>query len=413
MCKMSVNIYDYLKVPKDTVYNFKKDCIGNFYCGFYNGFYVPFIAIIGRKYFNCTPFQLSLLISVTFLSGFISMLVASWVPVNKENRYMAGMGIVGAMFIICISPWVKSSVIYTAMAMSYSLCASFAPLFNVIVQRIYRDEIRARLLGYSNSLKALLSLVCSVIANIIIEKQFYGIDVWRILYIIAGLSVICNMYFCFWKLKMPKVESDRINSIEFLKDSFCLLKNDKLNTCLIISGVFYTCAYTLTNTLAPIFQNDILKIGPGKIAVLIFIQNLFCFIGYPLIGHYMQKYGAVKAWIITIFMGIIMAFGYGTCPVHFWQYLYFYYIFFGLFMAANDICWINLLLYIANGKKVTEYQTLHNFFMAVRGIIGIGVSAFIINEADKYLINYKYVFYISVLFLIISYVIVKIIFKDK
>lgn len=48
---MSVNIYDYLKVPKDTVYNFKKDCIGNFYCGFYNGFYVPFIAIIGRKIF--------------------------------------------------------------------------------------------------------------------------------------------------------------------------------------------------------------------------------------------------------------------------------------------------------------------------------------------------------------------------
>ncbi len=82
-------------------------------------------------------------------------------------------------------------------------------------------------------------------------------------------------------------------------------------------------------------------------------------------------------------------------------------------MAANDICWINLLLYIANGKKVTEYQTLHNFFMAVRGIIGIGVSAFIISEADKYMINYKYIFYISVLFLIISYVIVKIIFKEK
>ena len=409
------------EVPKDTRYNFIRDCIGNVYSGIFAGFYNPFIAIVGRKYFHLSPLQLSLLLAGGFMAGVLGMLVASFVPVNKENTYMAYMGFLGCAFIILMSPLLSysQSTLYTCMCLAYYVCASFGPLYQVIIQRIYRYEVRAKLLGYSKSLGAFAAIVCTAVAGLFIEKQYFGFDLWRLSFVLGALACCGNMYFCFYKIKMPKMDIQRDNPLKFLGQSFSLLKTDRLNTLLIVVGFFYTAAYMITNTLVPIYQNDVLKIGPKEVAVLTLIQNIGWTVGYPIMGKYITAKGPVKGLIMTCILGIIMTVSYILCPGS-WKFLLIFYIFFGMFLSGNDMAWMNILLYIAPAEKSTEYQSLNYFFIAIRGFVGAAGATWIIGYAEnicpgKEIISlfYKGVFGVSVIAFVIAIVLTVFIFRKK
>lgn len=401
-------------IPSDTRYNFIRDCIGNFYGGIFEGCYIPFIAIVGRKYFHLSPFQLSLLAAGIFVTGILGMLVSSAVPVNREHRYLALMGFVGAAFLIFLSPFVRYSQgsLYTFMCMAFFVCASYGPLYQVIIERIYRPEIRSKLLGYAKSLLALASVICTALASMVIDINIRGFDVWRICFVIGGLATACSMYFCFWKFRMPFCGEKKENPLRFLGESFSLLWEDRTNTGVIIVGVFFTCAYMLINTLVPIYQNDILGIGPKEVTYLMLIQSVSWVFGYRIFGDYMHDNGAVKGLILTCAMGIIMAGGYILCGKN-WLFLTVFYVPFGLFMAGEDIAWMNVLFYLSGGRKVTQYQSLNYFFISVRAIIGIIVATNIINYAEKININYKYIFGLAFVFFAVAIMMLFCLFRKK
>ncbi|MBQ7258241.1 MAG: MFS transporter [Abditibacteriota bacterium] len=408
-------IYKYAHdVPKDTRYNFGRDIIGNIHSGIFQGFYIPFIAIVGRKFFHLSPFLISLFIAGPFLSGIIGMVVSGFVPINKENKYMAYMGYMGCAGIIFVLPFLneKHSVLYALVCFSYYIFASFGPLYMIIIERIYRIEIRAKLLGYSKIFMALSSFLCTLIAGAIIDYKFYGFDMWRACFVIGGLGCVCNMYFCFYKIRMPHVDIVKESSVKFLKESFKLIKTDMLNTWFIISATFFLLGYMTINTLIPIYQNDIMKIGPKEVAILTLIQNITWTFSYPFVGSFITRKGAVRGWILTLVTLIIMALTYIICPIKNWYVLLPFYMFFGLFMALNDLGSMSIYYYISGGQQVREYMALTYFFNAVRGILAAAFSAWIIKYAERINADYRWVFLATIICLCISIVIFVIAFKN-
>ena len=212
---------------------------------------------------------------------------------------------------------------------------------------------------------------------------------------------------------MPHVDIKRESSLVFLKKSFKLLKTNALNTWFIISATFFLLAYMTVNTLIPIYQNDVMGIGPKEVAILTLIQNITWTLSFPFLGSFITKKGAVKGWLLALTLLMIMALTYIICPIKNWYVLLPFYMFFGVFMGLNDLGTMSIYYHISGGEQVREYFALTYFFNAVRGILAACFSAWIIKYAENINADYRWVFAIAILCVLISIAIFVIAFKNE
>ena len=399
-------------VPGDTRENFLRDCFGNVMSGLQTALFCNFFAIVAKKYLAATAFQIAVMNSMGFLCGFVAVIVASCVPLNKENKYIGYMGIISNLFLICAIPFIKSSAAFTTVYIIYCLIASYQPLYMVVIERLYRQEIRAQLMGRAKCFMAVTSIIFSFVGGFVIEKDFCAFESWRIVFMLASLFYICNFIFCFYMWKVPPATEKKESPLKFLKSSFRLLKTDIPNTWLIVSGCFFTVAFVLLNTVIPFYQDNVLHIGPKEIGILLFVQNIFWALGYPVSGKFIAKKGAVAGWILTCAFGAFLPLGYIIITGS-WTYLMIFYALFGIFMTGNDLAWANILFHVTKGKNATEYQSLHYFFIAVRGAVALGVSTWTIGFAEKIHLDYRWVFGVVILTFLISSVIICLVFQKN
>ncbi|MBQ0104559.1 MAG: MFS transporter [Armatimonadetes bacterium] len=399
-------------VPPENRENYIRDCFGNICTGVNGAFFINFFAVVAKKYLDASSFELALITSSIFFANIFSMIISGLVPPNKEHKFMALGDLLGSVLFIVSIPFIKSSVTFTVIFLIFRLFTAYAPLYVVTMAKIYNENVRPMLMGRAKCFYAVTSVALSAAGGWLINTKFCPFDSWRVVFIAAFIFYSLNAIFCYNKWKLRETDEKRENPFAFLKNSFLLLNTDTKNTWLIVSGFLFTFAFVLANTLAPIFQVDVMGISTKEIGILLLVQNLTLALGYPLSGKFIGEKGPVNGWIMSCILGVMLPLGYILVSGN-WIYLCVFYAFNGFFMAVNDLAWMNLILLISGKEKMTQYQSLHYFFIAIRGIAGMLASTWLIDFAKNIHLDYRWVFSVSGVFFLGALGIVILIFRKN
>lgn len=398
-----INLYR-SAIPKNIRQNFNIIVFMFFINGIFTGIYAPFWGIIAREQYKAGPFLIGLVLSAQYIYGIVAMIVSGFVPAGEEQKWSKNIRIVTSIFLI-LAPFMPNGVWFCVFLFLFHVTACYVPCDNAVFAYVFPLNIRAKMLGYTKMVQSIVSVIITLIAGMFINVTLFGFPLWKGMFVIAGLSMI-SVGFIIGRVKLQNVEhEEKVNPIEFIKNSFKLLEKDKFNTFLIISGVFFTIGYTIFTTLSPIYQVDILKISGREVSFITVGGSIALIIAYPFLGAFFSKLNPIKAWmcvypLMVIFPLFYMFIGKSWVPLILGNILH------QGFIVTNDIAWINIIIYLGGKEKIKEYQGLYSFFIGIRALIGLFVSTFIIEHCEKLnftmAINYKIAFGISILFSIIS-----------
>ena len=394
-------------IPLQVRFNFKINIYYMISTGIFTGCYGAFYGIIARDEFGAGAFWISLVVAAQYLSGLVSFFATSFVPKGKEGTYSRAIHIISSLFLIG-SAFTNSPISFCFMLFLFHMVACYGPLEDSVYAYLYPLNIRSRMMGYTKIFSVGTSTLTTFLAGLIINLTFFGIGVWRGVFVIAGIfHAMRGIIRCFYKVKIEP-ETNRQNPFIFIKKSFKLLVENKYNTVLIIVGVLLTSVITLFSTLFPIYQVDVLGLKGREVAILTIVNSAALIFAYPILGTVFSKLNPIKAWLFIFPFSVIYPLFYVFLG-HSWYPLIIGIALYSAFGVVNDICWINLLIYFGGKDRLMEYQALYAFIGGFRAIIGLLASTFIINSCDKlqysHTINLKISFLVGVGIMFLGYII--------
>lgn len=392
-------------IPDAIRYNFKCHVWCMILTGLFCGCYANYYGVIAREHFHAGAFWIGLIGSACYITGLGGFWIASLATKGKEHiwckniRMISSLCLFGAAFV----PNTYGKI-FCLMCALLHIVAAYGPLENTVYGYIYTLEHRSRMLGYAKMFLAIFGTGMTFAMGFLIDVTYFGIQMWRLVFITGAIYFAFSGIFL-GKMKLPNVKVETENSLKYMLTSIKLITEDRFNIILIISGIFFTIALTVFNTLYPMYQVDIMGIGGKEVGYIALVSSIINIVGFPILGTFYGKINPVKAWIFPcILMLIYPAFFLLTGT--FWQSLLVGMIFWAGFNVTNEICWINLIIYLGGKNKIKEYQGLYGLIMGARGIIGLFVSAFIINHCEKLpfdpINNYRIAFLTGMACVIIS-----------
>ena len=373
--------------------------------GIFGGCYASFYGIIARDEFNAGPFWISLIVAAQFLSGLVSSITTGFVPKGKEGIYSRAIHIFSSLFLIG-SAFTNTAESFCFMLFLFHMVACYGPLEDSVYAYLYPLNIRSQMMGYTKIFSVGTSSVAVILAGLVINMTLFGIGVWRGIFVIAGIfHALRGIIRCFYKTDIVP-DNTRPNPFSFIKKSFKLLVENKINIIIIISGILLTSAFTLFSTLIPMYQVDVLHLTGREVSILTVVSYISLLFAYPILGTFFTKTGPVKAWLFAFPFAI-------TLPLFYvflgnsWYPLIIGIVLYSGFSVAIDICWINLLIYLGGEDRLMEYQAFYAFVGGFRAIIGLLASTYIINTCDKmqfsHAINLKIAFLVGVGIMILGF----------
>lgn len=367
-------------VPKNVRENFNKISLMYLINGIFFGCYNPYWGIIARERFHAAAFWIALVFASQYIYGILSLIIAGFVPKGQEPLYAKYIRISASIFLI-LSVFMKTGPLFCLMLFVFHVTACYVLMDNTIFAYIFPIDIRSRMLGYAKMIYSLTSMIVTLLAGMFINITFFGFPLWKAFFILGGISLAC-CGFIMGKIKIQSHCEEKENPIKFFKDSFRLLKTDRFNITLIISGIFFTVGFNMFSTLFPIYQVDALRISTREVSVITVAGSIGLIFAYPLLGSFFSKMNPVKGWLWVYPFIVIYPLFY-VFAGNSWYPLIIGYVLNQLFIVTNDIAWINLIIYLGGKEKIKEYQGLYAFFIGVRALIGLFVSSFIITQCEK------------------------------
>ncbi len=385
-------------IPVPVRHNFKINIYYMIATGIFGGCYASFYGIIARDEFKAGPFWISLVVAAQYLSGLVSCITTSFVPKGKEGVYSRAIHIFSSLFLIG-SAFARSAETFCFMLFLFHMTACYGPLEDSVYAYLYPLNIRSKMMGYTKIFSVGTSSVAVLLAGLVINMTLYGISVWKGIFIVAGIAhAMRGVIRCFYKTDIEP-DTNRPNPFAFIKKSFKLLVENKFNIIIIISGVLLTSSFTLFCTLIPMYQVDVLHLTGREVSILTVVSYISLLFAYPMLGTFFTKTGPIKAWLYAFPFVIIMPLFYIFLG-NSWYPLILGTILYSGFGVVNDICWINLLIYLGGEDRLMEYQAFYAFIGGLRAIIGLLASTYIINTCDKmqfsHTMNLKIAFLVGV-----------------
>ena len=397
----------YNSIPENLRYNFNLSAAVMLLAGLFQGCYLNFYGLIVRQDYHVGPFWISLVIASCYLNGFLGLIVSSFAKKGYEHIYAKFIHIFSSIFLILCpfmttGPWICIML----FLLHFTLC--YAPLENTVYGYVFPINVRCKLLGYTRSCYSIAVMLVILAIGSFIQVDVFGIPLWKYLFVLGGIFHIIRG-FLFGLFRIPKLNFERDdNPIGFIKKSFRLIKEEKINIPFIISGLFYAIAVQGVSTLYPIFQVDILHFNGRILSIMAVISALSITIVYSLLGVLLNGTHPIKAWLWAISFVIFTPFIFLFVNGFAWWILILEAFLHSFANAAGEIFWINSLIYLGGKEKIAEYQALYTFIVGVRSFIAMFAVTFIISYADKitsnHLLNLKIAYFVLIIVVILSFV---------
>ena len=122
--------------------------------------------------------------------------------------------------------------------------------------------------------------------------------------------------------------------------------------------------------------------------------------GFYVWGRYIDRFSASRAFVLHIFAALLWPLLYFMADS--WIYVILAQGAYGFIISCNEIGFFNMKLEITEKGKDAEYQAIHAFAGGLRCLGGVLVAVFLVNLADRYGVDVKYLFVVAAALLAVS-----------
>jgi MFS family permease len=358
-----------ISVPRAAKQSLRWDILAGACSGTYMGFAFPFFTKIARGDLHATETAIALMAAAPFVGNLCSPLWARQMEGKAKMPFIQGSWIT-ARSLLFLTPLASAAWPFIAIVGGLQFVGTIAtPAYTSLLKDIYPDRSRGRLMGYVRVVAQAMTFFATLIAGRLMDS---GIS-YQTLFPVAGVLGVCSVLSFSRVRPLPTQgpvhpSSERkLTTREFALDTLTILRDNEPYRWFAFSVFTYGFGNLLVVPLYGLYQVDVLHISNTQIANLANFASLWSIFGFIFWGWLMDRIGAPKTVLFSIFCIALIAAVY-LCA-HTVNGLLFASALSGFGFAGIELSYLAAILAYAEGGRAAQYQSLHSLLLGVRGIL--------------------------------------------
>lgn len=360
-------------VPDDVWHNWCCDVIASIFAGIYQGGIWTFALQIARGSLHATGPQMGLATAAPAVGVLFAAIWARQMEGKSRLPFVTVTWLV-ARGLFALTPLLvrgdQSRLIYVGLIFLSPIIFSVSiPAYTFIMQDIYPDKLRGRLMSYARIAMAASMLATAAIMGYLQQEGIIGHHLdYRWMFAICGVFGAGSAVAFNRVILPPRTHAAKLPPFSrFFKETYAVLLTNTGYRWFTISVFVGGFGNLLANTYYPIYQVDRFHILPLQIAGMQNIAGISMLVSLLFWGWYMDRFGSLSAimvsYVVLILMPLCYAFGHSI----FWLYLAAGLG--GISISGIDLGYLNAILMFAEPGKASQYEAVHSSFFGLRGTL--------------------------------------------
>ncbi|MED5016179.1 MFS transporter [Paenibacillus chibensis] len=359
-------------------------------------------------YLGFTAFEIGIVLAIPPLALLIQIVVAIAMQKWRNRRlYMTWLGVthrvvwVGTGLIPLTfkhDAWVPVYIVLWLLSfMSAQACGV---IFASLMADFVPPKIRGKYFGIRNMVHWAVVCITLLLGGQIME--WLGAKGFAVLFGISALCIVWNGWHLAHYPNPPFQPSDNGGSLRILLRPF----SDRR---FMAATLFISCFIMAQNVVVPLFSYvmlEIMRLGTGKVTLIVMLQNLVMMVSYYYWGVLNSKYTThtLLLWTFPL-ISVSCAMWLGLAVLPLLPVLILVHILLGFGMAGYNLLAFNFLIGESPKSERPMYISVFSACTGIAGFIGPMVGGWLYNEAEEaplWLQQYGITAWVGVLMLLMS-----------
>jgi MFS family permease len=365
-------------VPDDVWHNWRWDAAAAVCAGIYQGAVWTFALQLARGALRATGPMMALATAAPAIGVLFAAVWARQMEGKAKLPFVSVTWLVARGMFMFTPLLVRGSIARPAfiglICLTPIIFSASVPAYTFVMQDIYPDKLRGRLMSYVRIALAGSTLLSAAIMGFLQQKGIAGHHLdYRWMFAIGGAFGALSAA-AFQQLKIPPVNHVVVVPpfFRFFRETYSVLLHNSGYRWFTISVFVGGFGNLVASTYYPIYQVDRFHITPMQIAGIQNISGISMLVSLLFWGWYMDRFGSLAAVLVAYVVLLLMPLCYGFGGSIGW--LYAAGAFSGIAVSGIDLGYINSTLMFAEPGKAAQYQAVHSSFFGLRGTIAPLVS---------------------------------------
>ncbi|MCL5283971.1 MAG: MFS transporter [Armatimonadetes bacterium] len=333
--------------------------------GIYQGLIWTFVMRIARANLHVSSFQIGLMTSAGAFGYLFSAVWARMMEGRSKLPFVYVTWLV-ARGIFIFSPLIISRNIYVVLTCTTPIVFSIsAPAYTAVIQDIYPEQWRGRLMSATRVLAQTATLLTALIVGRLLDRGLNFHNAFTVGGAFGAASAIC-----FSRISMVKVHrsDEPLPGFKaFLLDTLNILRRNVGFRWFTASIFIYGFGNLIAQTLYPIYQVDRFNITNTVVANMQNITAILMIFSYIAWGHYIDRKGPLAAVVLAVTLVAIQPIVYIFANDVRWLYLAS--AAGGIAFSGIDVGYINSIILFSDEGRASQYQSVHSSAFGIRGTV--------------------------------------------
>jgi MFS family permease len=360
-------------VPDSVWDNWKWDVLAFLLAGVYQGAVWTFALQLARGTLHATGNQVGLATAAPAIGVLFAAIWARQMEGKPRLPFVTITWLI-ARGMFMLTPLVVQgaygrSAYLTLICLTPIIFSVSVPAYTFVMQDIYPDELRGRLMSYGRITFAGAMLLSAAINGFLQQHGVLGHQLdFRWMFFVGGLFGAGSAW-AFSHIKVPPVDTAVTVPPfkQFFRETYSVLIHNRAYRWFTISVFIGGFGNLVATTYYPVYQVDRFHITPLQIAGIQNVTGVSMLISLFFWGWYMDRFGSLAAIMVSYIVLLLMPLCYAFGPTIGW-----------LFVAAAlggsstsgiDLGYLNATLMFAEPGRAGQYQAVHSSFFGLRGSI--------------------------------------------
>ncbi len=323
----------------------------------------PFIIVIARYRLHASPLQISLLTMAPVSGYLLSLLWANMMHGRRRMPYAVWPWVIARSLFFLVAFATCSKAFVAIMVGFYVLSSVASPAYTDLIQEMYPDADRARIMGYVR--------VCTVVATIaltMIVGWLSSADSYRIVFPIAAVFGVASAL-VFSRIPTSEAYGDAsIKLHNFIAESVRLFVEDKGYLWCCAGTFIFGIANFMVSPLLAIYEVDTLRAHEAIQSVYNLVVLVVAMLSYAYWGALTDRKQAERVVALQVLMWVFVPLSY-LLASHWWMLLPTKALA-GFIGAGTELSYFIVIFRYAPKGRVAQYQAVFLTLTAIRGLAG-------------------------------------------
>lgn len=363
---------EFSRLPAPARRAFQLDALSGIIGGAYVGGILPFLGVIARKELQAGPMLLAAMSAAPFLGLLASSYWAKRAEKVSRVKLVADLALVGRGFLLLLAFAVSAPIFVLLTAAALIIPGFGSPAYAGIMQAIYPEAWRGRLVSLVRIAITLSSMVAAAGVGLLLEHWSF-----RLLFpMLSAISMVGLLVFR--RIQEPPGPAELPPPPVAQAGLGDWLRQNPGFARFTLGFFLFGLGNLLYMPAVPILQVDVLKITPQWVGLLATLATFFSGLSYYYWGRLIDRRGAMACTLLASVGWLLVVVGYIFVPNLAW--LIPIAIVTGLTGAAQELAMLNGMLYFCRDQDLARYTGVHYTLLGVRGLVAPFLGGWLIGE---------------------------------